>query len=268
MKKHINTVVLATCLLLFQLQTVVASPKETLDQALTAYAQAQALSDRSQRLEGFQRAERLFQRLLDEVPENSDLHANLGTSALQAEHLGTAILAFRRALRLDPDHVHALQNLRHARTLLPAWVPHPTQEGLLDTFFFWHRTLSLNERGAMAAFSFLLAALGVASAIRWKNMIARNLAFFPALVWVSMVASLLIQTESSAMHQGVIVAEEVIARASDSNNAPSRFAQALPGGTEVEVLEKRQHWVKIGLANGRNAWIRDTALGWVNIDNR
>lgn len=245
------------------IQTSAASTQETLEQALAAYSKAQDASDRDQRLEGFQRAERLFQGLVGEVAENPDLYTNLGTSALQAEHLGPAILAFRRALRLDPDHPRALQNLQHARTLLPAWVPRPTHEGILDTFFSWHHVLSPTERRAAAALSFLLAALGVAVTIRWKSTLARNLTFLPALVWVGVMVSLWIQTESPATHQGVVVAAETIARAADSNNAPSRFAQALPGGTEVEILEKRQHWVKIGLANGRNAWVRDTTLGLV-----
>lgn len=245
------------------IKTVAAESQDTLQQALAAYAKAQDAVDRDQRSQGFQMAERLFKRLVDEVEENPDLYANLGTVALQAEHLGPAILAFRRALRLDPDHPRALQNVQHARTLLPAWVPRPSHEGIFDTFFFWHHALSPTERSATAALAFLLAALGVAVAIRWKSTLARNLSFLPALVWLSVVASLLIQSESPASRQGVIIADETIARAADSNNAPSRFAQALPAGTEVEVLEKRQNWVKIVLANGRNAWVRDSTLGMV-----
>lgn len=244
-------------------QILAASPEETLQQALTAYTQAQDTADRDQRLAGFQRAERLFQRLVGEVDGNAELYANLGTSALQAEHLGAAVLAFRRALQFDPSHPRALQNLQHARTLLPAWVPRPTQEGVLDTFFFWHHALSAQERRAIAALAFLLAALGVAATIRWKSTLARNLSVFPVLVWLGVVVSLLIQSDAAAMRQGVVVAEEVIARAADSSNSPSRFAQALPGGTEVEILERRQRWVKIGLSNGRNAWVRDSALGLV-----
>ena len=92
--------------------------------------------------------------------ESADLYANWGTSALQAEHLGVAVLAFRQALRLDPDHARALQNLNHARTLLPSWVPHPSHAGLWDSFFFWHRSLSVVEREVIAALAFLLACVG------------------------------------------------------------------------------------------------------------
>lgn len=240
-----------------------ASERERVAQAVTAYAHAQDLSDRQARLAGFQRAERLFQGLLEAVPETADLHANLGTAALQAEHLGSAVLAFRRALRLDPDHARALQNLRHARTLLPPWVPRPRQAGVFDDFFFWHQAFSLSERRSAAAISFLLAALGIAATIRWRSALARNVTVLPLLVWVGMVVSLWIQGESSMDRQGVIIARETIARASDSHNAPTRFAQPLPGGAEVEILERRHPWTKIGLANGRNAWIRDSALGLV-----
>lgn len=244
-----------------------ASPEERVQQALDAYADAQALSERGQRLAAFQRAESLMRALLEEIEGSPDLYANLGTAALQAEHLGTAVWAFRQALRLDPDHVRALQNVRHARTLLPAWVPRPSHEGVWDTFFFWHDALSVAEHRAVAAFSFLLAALGVAATLYWGNGLARNVTVLPALVWIGMVVSLSVQGGASGTQQGVIIVEEEVARAADSHNAPSRFAQALPGGTEVDVLERRQRWVKVGLANGRNAWVREAALGLIGADS-
>ena len=265
MKKYFNILGVFSFLYLFLMvpSLFAAEIEEGLQQALAAYSQAQNAVDRGQRLEGFQRAERLFQRLLGEVPGNADLYANLGTSALQAEHLGVAVLAFRQALRLDPDHARALQNLNHARTLLPSWVPSPSQAGLLDGFFFWHRLLSVAEREVIAAVAFLLACVGAAAAVLWKSTLARNLTFLPVLVWLGMVVSLVMQSQAPAARQGVVIANETIARAADSNNAPARFAQPLPGGTEVDILEERPHWIKVGLANGRNAWIRDTAIGWV-----
>ena len=94
---------------------------------------------------------------------NADLYANAGTAALQAERLGPAVLAFRRALALDPDHTTSQRNLAHARTLLPAWVPKVGSDSVFDTFFFWHRSLSTFERSAAAAVCFLLAALAIAN---------------------------------------------------------------------------------------------------------
>ncbi len=241
-----------------------ASPEETLQQAVDAYTNAQETTDREGRLAAFRGAERLFAAVAEErAPGNAELYANFGNAALRAERLGPAVLAYRRALRLDPNHARARQNLLHARTLLPTWVPHPTQEGVLDSFFFWHRSMSSEERAATAALCFLLAAIGFAAAIRWRNGVIRNLARLPALVWLVLTASLLLEAGAHANRQAVIVVAETLARAADSNNAPARFAEPLPGGTEVEILEDRDQWVKIGLANGRDAWVRRSSLGMV-----
>ncbi|MCP4698791.1 MAG: hypothetical protein GY862_18355 [Gammaproteobacteria bacterium] len=249
--------------LLVWMPNVSASPQETLQQAIAAYSKAQETKERESRVEGFRQAERLFDSAARQGVYNADLQANLGAAALQAERLGPAVLAFRRALHLDPDHGRALQNLAHARTLLPAWVPRPAREGVLDSFFFWHRSLSVNERAAAAAICFLIAALGFAAAIRWRNGIVRNLALLPALVWIGLTASLAVEAYSPSARQAVVIVDEALARAADSANAPARFAEPLPGGTEVDILENREEWVRIKLANSRDAWVRRGTLAMV-----
>jgi uncharacterized protein YgiM (DUF1202 family) len=34
----------------------------------------------------------------------------------------------------------------------------------------------------------------------------------------------------------------------------------LPGGTEVRILETRSPWLRVRLANGRDAWVAESAL--------
>ena len=64
----------------------------------------------------------------------------------------------------------------------------------------------------------------------------------------------------TAASEGVVVAREVLARAADSVNAPARFGEPLPGGTEVKILEDRGGWLQIGLHNGRNAWVSSSSV--------
>lgn len=230
---------------------------------LDAYAEAQSLTERDARIAAFMRAERLFMQAAQEGGANADLYANAGTAALQAERLGPAVLAFRRALALDPDHTRSKRNLSHARTLLPAWVPRFGGESVLDTFFFWHRSLSRFERSGAAAVCFLLAALAFAAAVRWRSRLARSLALLPAAAWMGLVASLAMEARADLGNQAVMIAEETLARASDSSNAPARFTEPLPGGTEVEVIEIRDRWVRIRLANDREAWVSRGSLTMV-----
>ncbi len=230
------------------------------ERGLDAYAEAQALTDRDARIASFARAEQLFSQIARSGDANADLYANTGTSALQAERLGPAVLAFRRALALDPDHERSRRNLAHARTLLPAWVPRFGGESVLDTFFFWHRALSPAERAGAGVLCFLLAAVAFAVSIRWPGRLARGLSFIFAAAWVGFVASIIVEGRSDPRNHAVITAEETFARASDSANAAGRFPDPLPGGTEVQVIETRERWTRIRLANDREAWVSSGSL--------
>jgi tetratricopeptide (TPR) repeat protein len=230
--------------------------------AIDAYSQALDTEQRDLRLAGFRNAERLFARVAAGQSRNPELYTNLGNAALQANHLGAAVLAYRRALVLDPDHPRAVQNLEHARSQLPEWVPRPTGSGLLDTFFLWHRTLSRSERSLAAALAFATAGLLLAAGLRFGkqgNNVPRNAAILPGLVWVALLVSVAIDSGQHTRDEAVLVADETLARAADSALAPQTLPAPLPAGVEVQILEQRSPWLRIRLASGRDAWIPESA---------
>lgn len=230
-----------------------------LEAAVAAYATAMDTEERSLRLETFRRSERLFARAIESGAQNAEIYTNLGNAALEGERLGYAVLAYRRALRLDPDHARALQNLDHARSLLPSWVLRPARGGSFDSFFFWHWTLSGAERHIAAALCFALAVILVAASIRFESSTPKNVAILPALVWCVLVASLLLDLAEEASGEAVVTIE-VAARAADSAFAPSLFPAPLPEGTEVRILEDRAPWMRVRLANRRDVWVKESSL--------
>ena len=105
-----------------------------------------------------------------------------------------------------------------------------------------------------------MAALLLACAIRFGQPALRNTAMIPALVWLALLASVLGDSAADAADAAVVTADEAVARAADSALAPSAFSAPLPGGTEVSVLERRSPWFRVRLANGRDAWLAESAL--------
>ncbi|MFN2424992.1 MAG: hypothetical protein ABR587_00945 [Candidatus Binatia bacterium] len=238
-----------------------ASGESTLEHALAAYRDAQETTAAADRPAAFARAERLFSAAASEDgTASARLWINVGTAALQAEHLGTAILAYRRALALDPDNRHAQQNLTHARTLLPTWVPRPEERGFLDSFLAWQHALSDGERRGAGAVVFFLGAAMFGGAFATGSGALRLFAFVPMVAWAMLMAS---GIAAASDRDGVIAAAETIARAADSRNAPARFAEALPAGTEVTIAEVRGDWTRVVLADGRDAWVNSAAVEMV-----
>jgi tetratricopeptide (TPR) repeat protein len=247
-----------------------ASPAELLEQAVAAYRAALDAADREVRLAEFRRAELLFARLVGEDQpgrlegiRNADLYVNLGNAALGAERLGPAILAYRRALALDADHHRARQNLDHARTLLPEWVPRPEEGGLLDTFFSWSRRISPHGLKTLSAGAFLVAAAILAASIRWRQPVLRSLALMPLAAWLVFLGVLAFRWSAADERVAVVVLPEAVARSADSAGAPPRLPQPLPGGSELRVVETRQEWARVRLYDGRDAWVPQSAIGLV-----
>lgn len=234
--------------------------EESLDEAVVTYTRALNTEGRDPRLEEFRRSQRLFASVAERGVETAALYTNLGNAALQAEDLGTAMLAYRRALRLDADHPRAAQNLDHARSLLPPWVPRPEPAGVLDSFFFWHRSVPAPVRELLAASCFAAAALLLAAAIRLRQSALRNAAILPGLAWIVVLGSVLADPGGSDVDDAVVTVSEVVARAADSSLAPSAFPQPLPGGVELRILEERAPWLRVRLANGRDAWLTRSSV--------
>ena len=84
-----------------------AQTTDPLGDALQTYADGMQNEERSVRIQRFMESERLFQAALSEHGPTAALWTNIGTAALQAERPGAAILAYRRALILDPAYDRA-----------------------------------------------------------------------------------------------------------------------------------------------------------------
>ena len=233
---------------------------DTLSAAVDSYTEGLNTEGRDPRLAQFRRSQRLFSSVAERGVDSADLYTNLGNAALQAEDLGTTVLAYRRALRLDADHPRALQNLDHARSLLPAWVPRPQPAGVFDSLFFWHRTVPAPVRELAAAACFALMSLAVAAGIRWRQPSLRNAAFLPGLAWLLLVGSIALDPRAEDADEAVVTVPEVVARAADSALAPSTFSQPLPAGVELRILEERAPWLRVRLANGRDAWLTESSV--------
>ena len=241
--------------------------RDSFEQAVEHYTRGLETESRDPRLEEFRASQRLFARVAKMAgvagAVSADLYTNLGNAALQAEDLGRAILAYRRALRIDADHSRAVQNLAHARTLLPGWVPRPEPAGVLDSFFSWHRTLQRNLRRLLAAICFAVAAASVGIGIRFRQVSFRNAAILPALAWATLTASVVADSSLDSNHAAVVTLPEVVARAADSALAPSALPEPLPAGVELRVLDRRPPWLRVRLANGRDAWLTESSVTMV-----
>ena len=261
--KHIFTIMIAILLIALTAPCNAMTSQEILGQAIDGYRTAMDSTDYDLRLEHFRRSMRLFMKVVDESDiSNADLYTNLGNAAVQAGESGYAVWAYRNALQVNPAHRQASQNLDYARqSLLPDWVPQPESGTLLDTFFYWYRTLTDSVRRVLVTFCFFVFAIFTSIWLRWQPGWSKSMAIFTLMVWAVLFSlDMVHQYKPGSRAEAVVVLDELAAYAADSLGAQPRFAQPLPGGTELKIVEDRGDWSHVMLADGRDGWVRTSGL--------
>ena len=270
-----------------------AAALSALKPARSAYQAALSESDRDRRRSGFAQAEALLRDLSLRHADCPQLLADWGTAALLAQEPGRAVLAYRRALSLDPSLSRAQRNLRFLRERLPDWLPRPKVSDAVSSLLFFQSALPVAHRHVLLASLVLLIAILVCvpsmvtllrragrrlgtgrlfatpqearalpdsheAPVRDRAGLWQRLALIPALLGVAVGLSIV--GEIDAAQEGVVILPGAILRSADSNGAPPAFAHPLPAGTELHIDEVRGLHARVRLADGQNGWIVGSAI--------
>lgn len=232
------------------------SASRLVERGIETYQQAQDQQEPATRRATFLTAARLFEQASATAPDQATaaLLTNTGTAFVQAGELGRAMLQFRRALVLDPAYDRASRAAAEVRTTLPISVPIPDQDPG-DSVFAWHTRATDLDRQTVMLLTFVLfcavfgaSLLAGAAALRWLSLP-------PAALFLTAATSLLVASSEESAITAVVTAPEVVARTADSFNSTPRYEAPLPAGTEVEIAETRDRWLRVRLANSEVAWL-------------
>ncbi|MCB1740448.1 MAG: SH3 domain-containing protein [Gammaproteobacteria bacterium] len=235
---------------------------------ISSYVQAQASSSRAERLARFETAASQFDEaarraLQTTTGANAMLYTNAGTAWLRAERPGHAVLAYERALAIDPADRQARANLAYIQGQLPDWVPQPRGAFGAHALPFLPHPLSATQRALLAGALFMLAALTLGLSVWRRWPLLRVRAALLALGWGWLLFA---QTAPDADRRAVVVDRNgALLRASDSLNAPARLPQALPEGTQVDLIESRPGWWRVRLGDGQEGWVRRSGIERISL---
>ena len=252
----------ATVVLVLAASTVAAAAQaapepDAIADARTQYQAALAETDSLRRVRLFAKAELVLRQAAAAHPQAPALQVDWGNAALGARDVGRAALAYRRALRVAPGNEHASANLSWLRDRLPVWLPRPADAGTLDSLLFWRGRFTAAQLHLIGAGAFALAALLLAGWVRWRRAGLRAGTFAAAVVWLVSAGSAL----ATGVETGAVVLEDgAVLRSADSVGAAPAFANPLPAGTEVQVLEDRPGWLRVALADATRGWLPANAL--------
>jgi hypothetical protein len=192
---------------------------------------------------------------------NGRLYYNIGNAYFRTKDLGRAILNYLRALQYIPNDPNLRQNLAYAREQRLDKIDEPQDTRVFKTLFFWHYDLSTPSR--ILLFAIFFAAIWVFAMIRRffrKASLTWALVISLALT-VIMGGSLAAEAITlSRVTPGVIIDPSVIARKGNSDAYAPSFTEPLHAATEFEVIEKRDGWYDVRLADGRTCWVPEKSV--------
>jgi cytochrome c-type biogenesis protein CcmH/NrfG len=230
----------------------VAVRADALGDGRNAYQQAMELSgDATARKNAFARAAVALGEAAHQQPNSPELLADWGNAALGAGDVATATLAYRRALAVDPSNARARHNLSWLRTRQGDAFRPVQATSATDNLLFFHRWPRA-RRLLVGAVAFAIAILLLVPWMGRRHRTVIGLAVIPLAVWIAMLVSVVIEDRST---DDAVVMDGVVMRAADSAGAPAALTQPLPRGAEVTILERRDAWTRIRIANGTSGWV-------------
>lgn len=230
-----------------------ASPDELLDRGNGLYARGD-----------YAAAAETYQRILGAGFRNSRVYYNLGNARFKQNQIGRAILAYERAIKLDPTDAEARENLRFANRRIRDQIP-PDDEGYLLALFARARdTLTFDQvttlfvglyLGSMA----LAAGWILGKGRRWGPPVGLAAG---ALLGLALLAGAWMGLQARArfaFDQAIVLSEK--AEVLSGPGAENTLLASVHEGTKVRIHNRRQVWVQVTLPDGRAGWMQGGTLG-------
>ncbi|MCW5767273.1 MAG: hypothetical protein KIT19_01195 [Phycisphaeraceae bacterium] len=212
--------------------------------------------------ETFLDAARTYESIATLGYSNPNLLIDAGNSYLLGGDIGRAVLCFRRADLLRPHDQAVRSGLAEARERVQVYVPASSRSRIIAALTSWRAFIPASVM-LLGFCGFYIAAWVVAC---W-NVIRPNQLLRPIGVSLGLLAGvigglLLVEKGThDGRRSGVVIVDGITAR-----NGPSAvvyeptFSTPLRPGVELYVLEQRDGWMRVRLADGRETWLPSHAV--------
>jgi tetratricopeptide (TPR) repeat protein len=225
---------------------------------LSAMAITKQNADNEYKKGNYQQAIKDYQELLKKGV-SADLYYNLGNAYFRTDNITQAVLAYERALLLQPGDKDIRFNLQFARSKT---IDKITPES--EMFFFtWYRSvvnmMSVDSWATLAVVSIVLALVLVLFYLFSSRLLMRQVGFYGSICFfvLFLLGNLFAwqQKQQLVNHRGaIVIAPSTTVKKTPAKNGTDDFV--IHEGTKVNVTDKSiKEWRGVRLDDGREGWI-------------
>jgi len=212
-------------------------------------------ANRNYRESQYEEAISIYEKLAEKYPKASALFYNLGNSYYRVKKLGAAILAYERALVLEPRNSDVRHNLDYSRGLLEYRIKDKRNWYLrMGDKTLRHVTeREVHSLGLLVYFLFIGSCVFVLffrRGLPW-GWVRKSLLLLTVLFSVVAVVK---NMQVRVIRDAIVMTPKAEARygPSDSDQVAFRLGE----GLKVSVVDHRESWSRILLVSGESGWIR------------
>ena len=232
--------------------TSMANPADSIKKANTLYDQNE-----------FAKAIELYESVLAEGYQSSDIYFNLGNASYKNGEITRAIINFERAKLLAPNDEDIAYNLELANQYVVDEI-----EGLPQSLFKkWFKSIiNMNDADGWAVISLISFGLILVFGLIYylsRSRALKKIAFVLAIIMLLVSVS----TFTMAQHQknmienrtyAIITTPTVTVKASPTDAGTDLFV--IHEGLKVNITDQLNNWLEIRLEDGNSGWVQNNVL--------
>lgn len=220
--------------------------------------------------ENYQAAVALYNKALAQGNVSAGVYYNLGNAYYRDGKIGRAVIAYERALRIDPANSDARANLAFVRSQLQD-LPEDDNSFLSNLHASIVTSFSANTWAWTTLAVFLLLCAAVALYIFASGVALRKTGFFSAIILLLTTVYFIVVAANAASRVGDHSDAVVIVPTTLLNSVPRQPKQTekvvpLHEGTEVKIIDSvltpddpvSPRWYNVKINNSTGAWLRAT----------
>lgn len=212
----------------------------------------------------FASAIEMYEQILKDNGESSDIYYNLGNSYYKIDHIAKAILNYEKALLLNPGDGDIRFNLEMAQSkTVDKVVP------ISEMFFVtWIKSLinTLSEKGwsKVGIISFIIMLVAITLYLFSKRIVWKKVGFIAALFMLSIcvLANVFASTQKTEIQKhesAIIMAPSVTVKSTPNEGGTDLFI--IHEGRKVTIKDNTmKDWKEIQLEDGNAGWVPTSVI--------
>lgn len=239
--------------------------------AIPSFALTEAqLGDSAYNKENYREAISHYQAALAQDGRSSDVYYNLGNANYRCGEIARAVLAYERALRIDPANKDARSNLEFVNSRLED-KPEDNNSILARAHTAVVESASADTWALITVIAFLLVCAAVALYIFSNNVRLRKAGFFGGFILLVLTVYFVVVAYNAARRvddhcEAIVTVPSTLLNSVPRMPKETEKIVPLHQGTKVEILDSvatpddpvSPRWYKVRINGSTGAWLRAT----------